>query len=212
MKNSIAILLIGLLLTSCQPEKNDSPGSSRISENNAETDIAKKGTSNTQEIKEYLTESQIDSLTGNYDRLMDEKVLTKYSYPNMSGCGGGLFGYYQDSVLLIIDATFKAELGFSHRRVYWTDNNIVKIVYREHFAEWNKYQKKYPADIYEWDTSKMTYSDTVYEIKLGQMYQMKKIAEEKVLNEKLDSAMIRRLVECGFDMKKELETEKKLEN
>lgn len=158
-----------------------------------------------------INTEQIDDLVHQLDQLFEKRLLKKYFYPNMSKCGGGLYGYYQDSLLTIIDATYQGELGFSSRRMYWKGGEIVKIIYREYFPEWDKYEEKYPANKYAWDASNMTYTDTIYHIILGDVYAMQKMAGDKLISVKLDSALIRRLIDCGYEMKNELETEKRLE-
>ena len=214
MKQILIIISILAIILSCQ-SRTDRNIENRNSENSIET--SESLISATENTKQYesqvinenkLSQHQIDRLTKEMDRLFEQKLLTRYFYPNMSGCGGGLYGYYKDSTLLIIDATYKTELGFSSRKVYWHDGNIIKINYREHFAEWAKYEKNYSSDKFEWDPSKMTYTDTIYQITLGDKYQMQKITGSKLISEKQDSLLIKILVDCGFEMKKELEIEK----
>jgi hypothetical protein len=48
--------------------------------------------------------------------------------------------------LVLIDATYNAELGFSSRTIYMDQGKFLKVIYREHFAEWGKYEEKYPHD------------------------------------------------------------------
>ncbi len=206
----ITTILVGILLISCHRGGEDSSSKSTDQEKQVEVKLTENDSLNNKEAKNYLTNLQIDSLTRTYDRLIEEKALTKYFHPNMSRCGGGIDGYYQDSTLLIIDATYQAELGFSSKKIYWNKDDIVKITYREYFAEWGKYEEKYPSGKHEWDPGKMTYTDTVYQMTLGKEYHMQKMADEKLISEQLDSVLVKRLIDCGFEMKNELETEKKL--
>ncbi len=212
MKQILIIVLSLIILPSCE-SKGDvkSENSIEISEDRITTSDITDLYASQRGNEKKPSQNQIDSLTKEMDRLFEQQLLTKYFHPNMSGCGGGLYGYYKDSTLLIIDATYQAELGFSRRKMYWRDGNIIKIIYREHFAEWAKYEANYPSDKFEWDPSKMTYTDTVYQIILGNEYQMQKMAESEVTSVKKDSILINRLVNCGFEMKKELESEKELE-
>lgn len=210
MKQFLFIISSIILLLSCQSkEGRNSENSIKISENRI---TGGDKSTNRKDNEVWLTEHQIDSLTKEADRLFDQQLLTKYFYPNMSGCGGGLYGYYKDSTLCIIDAVYQGELGFSSRKMYWYDGRIIKINYREHFAEWARYEENYPADKFEWDPNKMTYTDTIYQITLGIKYQMQKMACNKIISEKQDSILINRLLNCGFEMKKELENERRLDN
>lgn len=158
------------------------------------------------ELTEFTT-SEIDSLNVN-------GILTKKFYPNMSVCGGGLYGFYYQNELKLIDSKYQAELGYSSKKIYWSGENILKIEYREYFAEWGKYEKNYPPEKVEYDPSKMTYSDTIYEITFGDKYEFKKIANEKIISEEIDSTLINKLIDCGKRMKSELEsiTESELDN
>lgn len=211
MKQILLIISGIIILLSCQHKQEENAENSIEIEGNSmitnHTDLYVSQGEN----EKKPSQNQIDSLTKEMDRLLEQQLLTKYFYPNMSGCGGGLDGYYKDSTLLIIDATYQAELGFSSRKMYWYNGSIIKIHYREHFAEWAKYEVKYPADKFEWDPSKMTYTDTIYQITLGNEYQIQKMVGSKVISENSDSTLINRLVNCGFEMKEELETEKRIE-
>ena len=83
-------------------------------------------------------------LDSNIDRLKTENELIKVFYPNMSACGGGLYGYYQGDNLILISSNYGAELGYSSKTVYLKEDKIVKIMYCEHYAEWVKYEEKFP--------------------------------------------------------------------
>ena len=61
------------------------------------------------------TKPEIDDYVKIIDSLISNNKLIKVFYPNMSACGGGLFGYYQNGELVLIDATYQAELGFSSK-------------------------------------------------------------------------------------------------
>ena len=153
-----------------------------------------------QEHKTELTSFTIKEI----DSLYDNGILTKIFYPNMSACGGGLYGFYYNNELILIDSKYGAELGFSSKKIYWNGNKILKIKYRQHFAEWGKFEKKHPKD--EWDDNKMTYSDTIYKIIFGDKYEFKKMTNEKVISTKIDSTLIKKLTDCGKRMKMELES------
>lgn len=152
-----------------------------------------------------FTEPEIEKYAKSIDKLRTENKLAKVFYPNMSACGGALNGYYLDKQLVLIDATYGAELGFSSRRFYLHQGKFLKVIYREHFAEWEKYDLKYPADKFEFDSSKMTYTDTVYSIFLASPTVFYKVSDSKVISNKLDQAVLNRLVRCGQEMKLELQ-------
>ena len=174
------------------------------------TETEKKSVELKSDIKTEIEQKQKTELTNftimEIDSLLDNGILTKKFYPNMSACGGGLFGYYYNNELKLIDSKYQAELGYSSKKIYWAGDQILKIKYREYFAEWGKYEKNYPPEKIEYDPSKMTYSDTIYEITLGDKYEFKKMADNKLISTKTDSTLIEKLTDCGKRMKTELAT------
>jgi hypothetical protein len=151
------------------------------------------------------TAPEIEKYSKSIDKLKAENRLVKISYPNMSGCGGGLDGYYLNKKLVLIDATYGAELGFSSRTIYIDQDKFLKIIYREHFAEWGKYEKNYPSDKFEYDPTKMTYTDTVYTITLSNLTVFHKQSDNKIISTKLDQSLLERLISCGQQMNLELQ-------
>ena len=152
-----------------------------------------------------LTVPEIEKYAKSIDKLRAENKLVKISYPNMSGCGGGVNGYFLDKNLVLIDATYNAELGFSSRTIYIHQDKFIKIVYREHFAEWGKYEEKYPDDKFEYDPTKMTYTDTIYSIKISNPTVFNKQSDNKIISTKPYQALLDRLLGCGQQMKLELQ-------
>jgi hypothetical protein len=192
MTNSLKIILLILTLVSCKTET----GKKSVE---LKSDSRKEIK---QEPKTELTDFTITEI----DSLFDNGILTKKFYPNMSFCGGGLYGFYYNDELKLIDSKYQGELGYSSRKIYWNGDEILKIKYREYFAEWGKYEKNYPPEKVEYDPSKMTYSDTIYEITFGDKYKFKKIADNRIISTKTDSTLIEKLTDCGKRMKTELES------
>ncbi|MCT4665031.1 MAG: hypothetical protein N4A45_07350 [Flavobacteriales bacterium] len=156
--------------------------------------------------KNNLKQKSANFIVNEIDSLFENGILLKKSYPSMSTCGGGVTGYYYNNELKLIDSKYNAELGFSSKKVYWSGNKILKIKYRQYFAQWRKYDKKYPHEKFEFDPNKMTYSDTIYKITFGDKNVFQKIASNKIISTKTDPKMIEELTNCGKRMKAELET------
>jgi len=150
------------------------------------------------------SKDEIEDYCSNIDMLKSENDLIKVFYPNMSACGGGLNGYFQGDKLLLISSTYSAELGYSSKTVYFKDKKTVKIVYREHYAEWGKYEEKYPSDKYEWNPDKMTYSDTLYSISFSSPISFEKSSYDKFIDNQVDNELINRLTDCAEKMRNEL--------
>ncbi len=146
-----------------------------------------------------FTVAEIDSLISN-------KSLSELKYPNMSVCGGSLSGFYYKNKLVFIDATYSGELSYTRKKMYLLQSNFSKIIYQEHFPEMDKYKKKYPLEKYDFDPSKVTFADTIYEINIGQKNGFKKTYLNEILSTKADSTLINKLLDCGERMKTELKS------
>jgi hypothetical protein len=154
---------------------------------------------------EALSKSDIVNYVKSIDLALKDRKLVKVFYPNMSACSGGLNGYYQNKELVYIDATYGAELGYSSRKMYLKKGHIYKIIYTERFAEWGKYDQKYPADKFEFDPSKMTYTDDVFTILLADQLSFIKTSHKKNTPTKPDKELIDQLLECGKQMQTDLD-------
>jgi hypothetical protein len=150
------------------------------------------------------TAAEIEKYTTSIDQLKAENKLVQISYPNMSRCGGSVHGYYMNKKLVLIDATYSAELGFSSKTIYLHLDKFLKVIYREHYAEWGKYERKYASEEQEFDPSKMTYTDTVYSITFTNPTVFVKKAGNKVISKKVNNSLVESLVKCGEQMKSEL--------
>lgn len=151
------------------------------------------------------TQSAIDEYVKVIDRLNHENKLVRVSYHSMSGCGGSLNGYYLKKGLVLIQAVYSGELGFIAQDIYWQDKKMMKLIYREHFPEWEKYYEKYPAEKYELDSTKMTYTDTVYTISLTNPPLYRKSASQKTISRKPNQKLMQSIISCGELMMLELQ-------
>lgn len=108
--------------------------------------------------------SKIATYVETINQLKDQNELEKIAYPNGSACGDKLDGYYLDKKLVLMDASSTTESGFSSKKFYIDQDKFVEIIYQEYFLEWESYEQNYPSNKIELDSSKMTYTDTVYTI------------------------------------------------
>jgi hypothetical protein len=152
-----------------------------------------------------FTEPEIEKYAKSIDKLRKDNKLIKISYPSMSFCGGSVYGYYLDKNLVLIDATYYAELGFSSKTIYVEQDNFLKIIYFEHFAEWEKYNERYHNENFEFQAEKMTYTDTIYSITLTNPTVFNKKVGNKIISNKLDQPLLDRLFNCGHQMSLELQ-------
>jgi hypothetical protein len=152
-----------------------------------------------------MTEPEIENYAKSIDKLKAANKLVKTFYPNMSSCGGGLNGYYLNNKLVLIDATNAAELGFSSRTIYIDQDKFLKVVYWKHLPEWEKYEKNYPSEKFEYDPTKMTYTDTVHSILLTSQTVFQKKVGNEIISNKPDNFLLEELLNCGQQMKFELQ-------
>lgn len=155
-----------------------------------------------------LVVKEVDKYVKTIDSLKTANVLKKFVYPGVSPCGGSVDGYYLKNKLVFIDAINQGELGYTSRTIYLKDTVIYKIVYQEHQPEWSKYFKKYPAQKKVLYPLKMTYTDTLYTIKLSKPISFVKTSNKKQISNKVDAKLVNSLQTCGREMKIELELEK----
>jgi hypothetical protein len=155
-----------------------------------------------------LTEAEAVKYVRSIDSLKNMHQLQESFYPNMSFCGGALYGYYSHDKLVFIDATYGAELGFASTKIYFNDTVIYKIIYRQCLPDWDKFMKKYPDANEKLIKKKMTYYDTTFTIIPIKPLIFTKATNKKIISKNVDSKIVDRLLYCGQDMRKELESEK----
>ena len=167
-------------------------------------------------VKNNITESEHGPVSKNLDTfeltkvvidsLMSNNHLLKLSYPGMSRSGGGLEGFYYKNTLVFINSMYRAELGFTETKYYLSGSNFSEIIYHEHFPESEKYLKKYPLDKFDYDESKFTYSDTIYQVKLIGDSQFQKKSNGKLISIVTDTVLLKRLIRRGNEMKLDLKS------
>jgi hypothetical protein len=155
-----------------------------------------------------LATKEIDKYVKTIDSLKKINSLQKYINPSVSRCGGAVEGYYFKNKLVFIDAVNQGELGYSGKIMYLKDTVIYKIIYHEHFPEWDKYFKKHPGQKKVSDPLKMTYTDTLYTVLLSKPISFVKTSNKKLINSKIDLNLVNSLLSCGREMKCELENKK----
>ncbi|MDH7448404.1 hypothetical protein [Aquimarina sp. 2201CG14-23] len=197
MKLQITILLLILTFSSCKEKDRKK---SKTEKN--KTDLKVENIIEQSNLKTEFEFSVVE-----IDSLKLNGFLKKKEYSLMSTCGGGLDGFYFKNKLVFINAIYKGESGFIKQELYLKGIEFSKIIYQEHFPEDEKYLKKYPLEKFKYDENKLTFSDTIYKIELGENTRFKKISNGKVISTKIDNELINKLINCGNIMRKELETD-----
>ena len=154
------------------------------------------------------TELEVEKYVNTVDSLKNENQLKKFFYPNMSFCGGALYGYYFQNKLVYIDAIYGGDLCYTSTIVYFKDTSVYKLVYRQVWPDWDNFNKKYPEASEKLIKRKMTYTDTTYNIIPTKPAVYTITANKKIVSKDINSKFINQLLFCGQEMKKELETEK----
>lgn len=152
-----------------------------------------------------LTARQINNYVKTIDSLRTHKKLTKIKLSNMSWCGGGVSGYYSKDKLVYISSTYGAEYGYSEKKVYLKDTVSYKIIYHQHFVDWDKYYKTNSDQ--EIDEKKLHYGDTTYTLLLASPLKITKESGGKLFPTIFNSITEEHLLKCASVMRKELENE-----
>ncbi len=159
------------------------------------------------------------SQTENQVKRIDSLVLAgapqQISLPYMDHCGGGVVGYFQDTNLIFIDATYNGELGNTSQKVYWSGEDIVQVIYHAHHADWEKFEKDFPQDEvkydFEFETNNMTYIDETFYITYStNNYTVQEFDGGTLIdiNEEGDNLeTFNSLKSCGWSMRSNLEKE-----
>ena len=158
---------------------------------------------------QILTVKEVEKYVKTIDSLKNANGLQKLVNPNVSRCSGAVEGYYLKNKLVFIDAVKQETLGYSGKTIYLKDTTIYKIIYREHYPEWEKYFKKHPGQKKVTDPLKMTYTDTLYAVIYCKPVSFVKTSNKKLINNKIDNNLVNSLLFCGREMKRELESLKK---
>ena len=141
------------------------------------------------------------------DSLYKAHKLDSLFYPNMSKCGGAVFGYYLNKQLVLIHSVYNAELGYTSKRVYFNKNEIVKIIYEEHKVKWEKFHQNHHPQLDARDFNKMNYSNVMYTFTLKPSLKMIQFNSDTIQSEEINMDLLETLLECSKSMKKELETQ-----
>lgn len=140
-------------------------------------------------------------------QLLQAPKLEKFFHPNMSFCGGNLYGYYDSGELVKIESRFGAEFGYSIRNIEFKNGEVIKIFYQEYFADYEKFSQNYPNSEFI-DREKLTYTDTSYIIEFGAKNSFKKYGGTVFVSNQNNEDLIKKLLDCVETMKFELDSEK----
>jgi hypothetical protein len=139
---------------------------------------------------------------------LDTGKLERFFYPQMSFCGGALEGIYLNDVLIRIESTYGYDMGYSEQNIDFKDGRITKIEYRQHYANWEKYNERYGAEGGDIDPSKMTYFDTLYILKFKPKREFTIYSGKKKVNGEVSKELLKSLLDCTVTMQNELNTER----
>lgn len=138
-----------------------------------------------------------------------KKKLTKYFYPNMSPCGGALYGYYDDTTLVKIDSKFGGELSLTYQTIEYDHGKITCLIYGQEFPKMEEYHQKYPTseDI---DQEKLTYTNDYVVIDFYPVKKIRTYSNKKIVKNNISEEKIHQLLDCAKEMEQELASEKQL--
>jgi len=153
-----------------------------------------------------LAGNEVDKYCKEIKSKLDKKELDKFFYPDMSYCGGGLYGYYDRNKLVYIDATYGAEFGYIQKTYFIKDSIYFKIVETNYQPAdtVDDYCKTHKSKTGECDYKNMPYDKIITTI----IFSKKEIVSQMKNNEKVElkdtTGIVKTLIECGEIMRKEL--------
>lgn len=189
----VALTFIGLT-SSCQEHKS-----------NHSQKTASKTTQNAE--VNHVDKTKHDH-TSSFQSNQDQPKVERFSYPQMSFCGGSLEGLYSNGELIRIESTYGYDMGYSEKNIDFKDGRITKIEYRQHYADWETYNQRFGDEERDIDPSKMTYFDTLYILKIHPKREFKIYSGKKRVNRDVSKELIQGLLDCTDAMQKELATER----
>lgn len=157
-----------------------------------------------------VTESEIESYVEYVDSMVEQNLLEKREYPNMSKCGGALNGYYLNDSLVLIDAIYGAELGAIFNTWYILNGspilNKVNTVRLTEPADWDVYCRDHKNESGDCDYSFLESTTTTTVIKLRTTPEVSLTSDSAELwSDPIDSgAIISSSLECLIEMIREL--------
>lgn len=150
----------------------------------------------------------VSDTTHSSEQVPKKGILERIKYPQMSYCGGSLEGIYSNDALIRIESTYGYDMGYSEKNIDFEDGRITKIEYRQHYADWEKYNECFGAEEGDIDPSKMTYFDTLYILKFKPKREFTIYSGKKKVHGEVSKEVIQGLFDCAATMQKELSTER----
>ena len=138
-----------------------------------------------------------------------KRKLTKYFYPNMSACGGAVYGYYDDTTLVEIDSKYGGEFSLTYQTVQYDQGKIISLIYGEEFPKWDDYHRKYPNST-EIDPKNLTYTNDRVEIDFYPVKKIRTFSNKKRIKNSITEEKIQQLLDCAKQMEEELAREKEI--
>jgi hypothetical protein len=177
--------------------------------NHRSTKVQTKGNGKTSEtLKKSRNTNLVSDTTNSSEQNSKKGKLERFTYPQMSYCGGSLEGIYSNDVLIRIESTYGYDMGYSEQNIDFQDGCITKIEYRQHYADWEKYNDRYGTEEGDIDPSKMTYFDTLYILRFKPKRQFTIYSGKKKVHGEVSKELIQSLFDCTATMQKELSTER----
>jgi hypothetical protein len=156
-----------------------------------------------------LTRDEIERYCGQVKLKLDKKELERFFYPNMSDCGGGLYGYYDKGNLVYIDATYGGEYGYIQKTYFIKDKEYYEIIETRYLpVDQDNYCKTHKTKTGDCDSKNMPYDKTITTV-IFSTDKVVTISKNKKKVKPTDTkGLIKDLIDCGESMKKELSEEK----
>jgi hypothetical protein len=152
------------------------------------------------------TDDEVDKYCKEIKSKLDKKELDKFFYPDMSYCGGALYGYYDKNKLVYMDATYGAEFGYIQKTYFIKDSTYLKIIETNYQPAdlVDDYCKTHKTNTGECDYKNMPYNKIITTFVFSEEKIVTRLKNNKKVNLKDTTEIIKRLIECGQIMQKQL--------
>jgi hypothetical protein len=157
-------------------------------------------------VGQSLSGSDVDRYCKEIQSKLDKKELERFFYPDMSYCGGSLYGYYDKNKLVYIDATYGAELGYIQKIYFIKDSVYFKIVETNYQPAdmVDEYCKTHKTKTGECDFKNMPFDKIVTTVIFSNNRIVARTKNGKKSELKNTADIIESLIDCGQIMQKEL--------
>lgn len=152
---------------------------------------------------QVFSRKQIELRVNQTEHRKAENKLTRWTYPDMMACAGAVDAYYYNHELVMIDASYNSESGYTSRVYYFSNNRIIQINYHEQYTEPEEDTSELQdSSVFD---AKIITRDTVCRFTLCEPIAFVKKSKDKIITNKVDTTLLNQLKRCAILIQDELQ-------